>query len=333
MDRVRRGDHDLTGLPDALRRLVESALDPDPARRPSSTGSGTCSTRTATRALRCPTRPPDETEDLFTMPLAIAAQAGVLPAGPAGRRDRGAAHPGRTPHLPARWVEDRTPSPPSPHWSPRPRPGLLGRPLARPPQAAARRVGRPAAPAARAPARARPPRAVARRGRRGRGGRRRGVPVPGHRRGAAPGVAAAQRLDDGERDRRPAADAWRHEVVRRRGRAAVRPVAPGPRDPDHRAAVLLGRRVRRRGWLLCYAFSVSFALSLFVSGVALAGGLYLGPGGSRVRRPLSRLVIPLSRTTVGLGARPGRGAAGGARARPGRRGRRPLGAGDGQPGG
>jgi hypothetical protein len=50
-------------------------------------------------------------------------------------------------------------------------------------------------------------------------------------------------------------------------------------------------------WLLCYAFSVAFALSLFVSGVALAGGLYLGPGGSRVRRPLSRLVVPLSRTT------------------------------------
>ena len=31
MDRVRRGDHDLTGLPDALRGVVEAALDPDPA--------------------------------------------------------------------------------------------------------------------------------------------------------------------------------------------------------------------------------------------------------------------------------------------------------------
>ena len=50
-------------------------------------------------------------------------------------------------------------------------------------------------------------------------------------------------------------------------------------------------------WLLCYALSVDMKLTLFVSGVALAGGLYLGPGGSRVRRPLSRLVIPLSRAT------------------------------------
>jgi hypothetical protein len=51
-------------------------------------------------------------------------------------------------------------------------------------------------------------------------------------------------------------------------------------------------------WLLCYALSVDMKLTLFVSGVALAGGLYLGPGGSRVRRPQSRVVVPLSRTTA-----------------------------------
>ena len=56
--------------------------------------------------------------------------------------------------------------------------------------------------------------------------------------------------------------------------------------------------------LLGYAFSVSLELTLFVSGVALAAALYLGPGGSRVRRPLSRLVIPLSRTTGDVGPRP-----------------------------
>jgi hypothetical protein len=49
--------------------------------------------------------------------------------------------------------------------------------------------------------------------------------------------------------------------------------------------------------LLCYAFGVSLELTLFVSGLALAGSLYLGPGGSRVRRPLARLVVPLSRST------------------------------------
>lgn len=34
MDRVRRGEHDLTGLDPALRISVEAALDPDPLRRP-----------------------------------------------------------------------------------------------------------------------------------------------------------------------------------------------------------------------------------------------------------------------------------------------------------
>lgn len=34
MDRVRRGQHDLDGLPDHLRSLLERALDPEPAQRP-----------------------------------------------------------------------------------------------------------------------------------------------------------------------------------------------------------------------------------------------------------------------------------------------------------
>ncbi len=35
MDRVRRGEHDLTGIPDPLRQLLAEALDPEPERRPS----------------------------------------------------------------------------------------------------------------------------------------------------------------------------------------------------------------------------------------------------------------------------------------------------------
>ena len=35
MDRVRRGEHDLSGLDPVLRPVIEEALDPDPARRPS----------------------------------------------------------------------------------------------------------------------------------------------------------------------------------------------------------------------------------------------------------------------------------------------------------
>ena len=34
MDRVRRGEHDLSGLPDDLAQILEVALDPDPLRRP-----------------------------------------------------------------------------------------------------------------------------------------------------------------------------------------------------------------------------------------------------------------------------------------------------------
>ena len=65
MDRVRRGQHDLDGLPDDLRRVVAAALEPDPRRRPKLTelldwldGQGS---------------PPDE-DDPFTVPLSLAAQ-------------------------------------------------------------------------------------------------------------------------------------------------------------------------------------------------------------------------------------------------------------------
>ena len=178
MDRVRRGDHDLTGLPDALARLVESALDPDPARRPTLDRIRHLLDPDHDPRTPLPDGPPDEPEDLFTMPLAIAAQAGVLPQ--VRPDDLTEVRPTLVdPAPPGRWVERRRPAEPA--CEPRPG-GLLGRPLARPPPAAARRVGRPAAAAARPAPRARPSCAAARRGRRGRGGRRRGVPLPGHRR-------------------------------------------------------------------------------------------------------------------------------------------------------
>ena len=82
MDRVRRGDHDLTGLPDALREVVEAALDPDPARRPDPRPDQSLLDPDADPRTPLPMDgqwPPDEPEDLFTMPLAIAAQAGVVP--------------------------------------------------------------------------------------------------------------------------------------------------------------------------------------------------------------------------------------------------------------
>lgn len=46
--------------------------------------------------------------------------------------------------------------------------------------------------------------------------------------------------------------------------------------------------------LLCYAVATSATVTLAVCGAVLVGGLWWGPGGSRVRRPLSRVVHPLA---------------------------------------
>ncbi len=46
--------------------------------------------------------------------------------------------------------------------------------------------------------------------------------------------------------------------------------------------------------LVCYSLAAGLQISLFVCGTVLAVSLWLGPGGSRVRGPVSRLVNPLS---------------------------------------
>ncbi|MGA8257616.1 MAG: hypothetical protein WB767_13660, partial [Nocardioides sp.] len=49
--------------------------------------------------------------------------------------------------------------------------------------------------------------------------------------------------------------------------------------------------------LLCYAVATAVEVTLFVSGLVLVGSLWWGPGGRRVRGPVGRLVVPLSRST------------------------------------
>jgi len=46
--------------------------------------------------------------------------------------------------------------------------------------------------------------------------------------------------------------------------------------------------------LVCYAIATGMALALFVCGTTLTASLWLGPGGSRVRGPVSRVVNPLA---------------------------------------
>ena len=52
------------------------------------------------------------------------------------------------------------------------------------------------------------------------------------------------------------------------------------------------------GALLGYAGSLGLARALFLSGTLFAAALWLGPGGSRVRGPLGRVVRPVSARPV-----------------------------------
>ncbi|MQW77747.1 protein kinase [Nocardioides sp. dk4132] len=83
MDRVRRGEHDVSGLPDDLpedlRGLVEAALDPDPQHRPT-LADVLHRLRPRTTRSTAPVPPPPAAEDIHTVPLALAShQAAYQP--------------------------------------------------------------------------------------------------------------------------------------------------------------------------------------------------------------------------------------------------------------
>ncbi len=287
MDRVRRGEHDLTGLPDALRQVVQSALEPDPARRPTLDQiRERLDPGNDPHTVRLPD-PPEEPEDLFTMPLALAAQAGLAPPAPvtvAGPDARTVARPTEVePEPPGTWVRahDR-----QDFWDDDWHDHRL--------LSAQGWVGPPPPPPASRPERA-----------------RRGLLLTSAAVAVGAAVAAypylatavvlllAWLLRSGSMTASAAGD-------RQRMRGAVRwyDVVLAPLSaPWHLVRSIpttfllfvwaLGFSVAAA--LLGYAFSVSLELTLFVSGLALAAALYLGPGGSRVRRPLARLVVPLSR--------------------------------------
>jgi hypothetical protein len=294
MDRVRRGDHDLSGLSEALREVVEAALDPDPARRPTldrirwmldpDANPRTPLTHGLPDGLH---GPPDEPEDLFTMPLAIAAQAGVVPRIEPDdlmtEVRQTLVDPGPPVHpVPALkpvqqdfWDDD---------WHDHRRLPAQGW------------VGPPEPPPAPRVERA-----------------RRSLLLVGVGVAVAAGIAAFPYLvvgallvlvwllrsgsmlasATGDRQRQRGATKW-YDVV-------VAPLA-APWHLVRSIPTTFLLYVWASGFavaagLLCYAFSVSLELTLFISGLALVGALYLGPGGSRVRRPLARLVVPLSRST------------------------------------
>lgn len=255
MDRVRRGQFDLDGLPDDLRQVVASALDPDPTHRPT-VGQLLAWLRPLTlRPQDRRTDPPvAEEHDPYTVPLALAAQA--------GRDDETDVWPGHN-----------TPEPYT---------------LALPPD------GAPEWEEPRAPFAER---------------FRRGTLLSGLAVLAGAGCAAypwvtltlLMLLTWLLRSWSMAASA--HDQRRQyRGRKWYDGIQLLVAAPWHLVQSLpttvllqlwsLGLAIAAA--LVCYAFATGLALSLFVCGVVLTGSLWLGPGGSRVRGPVSRMVNPLA---------------------------------------
>jgi hypothetical protein len=243
MDRVRRGQHDLDGLPDDLRRVVASALDPDPRRRPAPgelldwlDGGG----------------PPPQSvpDDPFTVPLALAAQGRETTLSIFDDED----DEGETNRL--------EPDP----WAPPPGPGTLER-LRRGALWTALTIAAAAALT------------------------------------AYPWVAlltllvltwllrSASLAATATGDRRRLRGAkWYDPVIYLVGAPwhVVRAI------PGTILLALWSVGLAVAAVLICYAAATDLETALFVTGSTFIVALSLGPGGSRVRSPLARVVHPLS---------------------------------------
>jgi predicted Ser/Thr protein kinase len=242
MDRVRRGQHDLEGLPDDLRQVVAATLDPDPRRRPAPAelldwldGGG----------------PPAQSvpDDPFTVPLALAAQGQETTLSIFDEEDE----PGLTHPLDSDWA-----APPGPGAVERLRRGVLWTAL---------------------------------------------TVAAGIALTAYPWIAllvllvltwllrSASLAATATGDRR-----------RLRGAKWYDPVLYLIAAPWHVVRAIPGT-ILLALWsiglavaavLICYAAAADLEASLFATGVTFALALALGPGGSRVRSPLARVVRPLS---------------------------------------
>ena len=281
MDRVRRGEHDLTGVPDSLHEVLAAALDPDPARRPTLDALLAWLRPQTTRpeAAPAPAPVPAEVEDIFTVPLALAAQAAGNAATeqvPDGDHPRTLVMPTEVepvaPPAPAApvappppdWVSEwdaqqgLEPAPPVP-WPEKLRRGML--------------IGS-------------------------------GAVLTGAALAAAPWLAATLIVIAVWLLRSGSLAVTAVEDKRRlRGRKWYDGAQLVVRTPWHLVQsipgtlmlVLWSAGLAVAAALICYAVAATMAVTLFVSGVVLAPSLWWGPGGSRVRGPLSRVVQPLSR--------------------------------------
>lgn len=301
MDRARRGEHDLGDLTGSLRDVLDAALSPDPLERPSLHEILAWIRPLSTRPDLPVVPPPvdDGVEDDFTLPLAVAAQAGapapVLPPPPPPRATR---------------VLETEVVPPAP-------PTIGPCQVAGPPAGGHAPLGHPPPPAPQGMQRlehdwdqawpdpyAVPPKPpLAER-------LRRAVAVGcgavllGAATAAAPYVTAAVVV----------LAVW----LLRAGSLAASSVATkrmarGPKwydgmglvvsSPWHLVRAITGTVVlvlwsagiAAAAALICYALATGFATMLFTGGTALGVALWTGIASSRFRGPLSRVVNPMSR--------------------------------------
>ncbi len=285
MDRVRRGEHDLTGVPDSLHEVLAAALDPDPARRPTLDALLAWLRPQTTRpeAAPAPAPVPAEVEDIFTVPLALAAQV-------AGEAATEQVPDGDHPHtlvMPAEVEPVATPASPV---APPPPPV---RDLSEWERVWDEQNLVPAAPPVPWPEKLRRGMLVGS-----------GAVLTGAALAAAPWLAAALIVIAVWLLRSGSLAVTAVEDKRRlRGRKWYDGAQLVVRTPWHLVQsipgtlmlVLWSAGLAVAAALICYAVAATMAVTLFVSGVVLALSLWWGPGGSRVRGPLSRVVQPLSR--------------------------------------
>jgi protein kinase-like protein len=274
MDRVRRGEHDLSVMSGPLRDVVAACLRPEPHGRPALDAILAWLRPQTTRPGTLLVPPPvDPDDDPFTVPLSIAGPPAVDdPSRPETAPPQTLVLPGSEPPPPPVAPAARKDVQWAPEWE------QSAYPPAKPPLAERMRRGLLVFC---------------------------GALVVGAACAAAPWVAGATIVIAVWLLRSGSLAASAADDRRlRRGRKWYDGAQVVVHTPWHLVQsipgtlmlVLWAAGLAISAALICYAVSAGDAITLFSSGLVLAGSLWWGPGGSRVRSPLNRVVVPVARS-------------------------------------